>query len=166
MVLRSSTSWTVRPDVLSLVRRLNGLDHDVVLGVTTHLDPRQPGNECDRIRLGDLLALGRERVAATWDPPRCRPLMERLERVVSNVDLRDGGHGIVVIATPDLAAAHLLRVSVAERIATGAGATISILLGALHEPRSGKKRQFRQDRSTHRPWCSTGMVSGAWREDR
>jgi hypothetical protein len=134
--LGSRLSSTACERVLALVQRLDSLEHDVVLGVSTCLDHRHPGNDRDRIRLGGLLAVGRERAAATWDPPLVRPLMERLERVVPNIDLRAGGSGIVVIATPDLAAALLLPVPVAERVATGASPAISTLRNAVHAGRT------------------------------
>jgi hypothetical protein len=120
------------PDHLAvLVRSVSVTQNDVVLCVTSHLDPLNPGNDHDRIRLGDLLARGRERAATVWDRPQAGPLLDRLERVVSAVDLRNGGRGIVVIATPELASACLVPFPFTERVAIGAAATIASLRSVM-----------------------------------
>jgi hypothetical protein len=124
----SASPWTIGQHVAVLVRRLEMIQHDVVLGVTSQLDPHHPGNDHDRIRVGDLLAQSRERAATAWDRPRSLPLLDRLERVVAGVDLRDGGHGIVVVATPDLASACFVPVPMGERVTIGAAATVRTLL--------------------------------------
>jgi hypothetical protein len=55
-------------------------------------------------------------------------ILDRLERVVAAVDLRNGGRGIVVIATPDRASACLVPFPVTEGVAVGAAATMRALL--------------------------------------
>jgi hypothetical protein len=117
------------PHVTVLAQRLEATRHDAVLGVTSHLDSRHPGSDQDRIRLGDLLARGRERAVAAWDRPRARPLLERLERAVSAIDLRDGGHGIFVVATPDLSTACLVPFPLADEVVIGVAATMRVLAG-------------------------------------
>jgi hypothetical protein len=136
-----------------------------VLGVTSPLDPHHPGNDHDRIRVGDLLAHSRERAAAAWDRRRSLPLLDRLERVVAAVDLRDGGHGIVVFATPEVASACLMPVPMAERVTIGTAATMRALVGILNRCTGAGTRVARHDRAaqppTHPPAHPQHVSAGA-----
>jgi hypothetical protein len=60
--------------------------------------------------------------------------------VVSGLDLREGGRGIVVVATPHLATARLVSFALAEGVALGATATMRALAGADHEHTGARTR--------------------------
>jgi hypothetical protein len=122
--------------MIDIVNRLLQVEADLVVTVTAPLDRRRPGNDEDRIRLRNLLTDARRQVLAAWDSRAADPLLERLDAAAAGVALDRGAHGVVIVATPDTAEAHLLPFPVREAVALGrTPATRFLVQGLRRTPR-------------------------------
>lgn len=121
--------------MIDVVNKLLNLEADLVVTITTPLDRCRPGNDEDRIRLRNLLTDARRRVLATWDARRAGPLLDGLD-AAAGLELAGGAHGLVVVATSDMAEAHLLPFPVREAVALGTTpATRFLVQGLRRTPR-------------------------------
>jgi hypothetical protein len=119
-----------------VVNRLLDIEDDLVVTVTTPLDRRRPFNEGDRIRLRNLLAEARTEVLDLQPTPAARHVLDRLTTAAAELDLGAGAHGAVVVATPQLAEAHVLPFPVRAAVAVGrTPATRYLLQGLRRSPR-------------------------------
>jgi hypothetical protein len=122
--------------MLDVVNALLEVEADLVVTITAPLDRRRPGNDEDRIRLRNLVTDARRQVLATWDPRTARPLLDRLDAAVAGVELAGGAHGLIVVATPDMAQAQLLPFPVRAVVALeGTPATRFLVQGLRRSPR-------------------------------
>lgn len=120
----------------AVVDRLLGINADLVVTVTTPLDRRRPGNDEDRIRLRNLLAAARTEVLDRWEPTDAASVLDRLDAAASTLDLGAGAHGAVIVATRELAEAHLLSFPVREAVSVATTpATRFLLQGLRRSPR-------------------------------
>jgi hypothetical protein len=117
--------------IYDLVSRLVRIEADPVVTITAGLDRRRPGNDEDRIRLRNLHDEARRQVLETRSPREARPLLDGLDRAVDEVDLAAGAHGVIVVATPEQAEAHLLPFPVADGVSVDATAATRYLVQGL-----------------------------------
>ncbi len=119
--------------IRELVDRLLKVDSDLVVTVTAPLDRRRPHNDEDRIRFRNLLIDAHHRVLAVRDDQRARALLDHMDAAAADVELGAGAHGVVVVATSEMAEAHLLPFPVSEAVALGTtAATRSLVQGLAH----------------------------------
>jgi len=122
--------------MLDLVNQLLDVEAEVVVTITTPLDRRRPGNDEDRIRLRNLLAEARKRVAEEVDGADARSLVDGLDRAAAELDLASGADGAVIVATPTMAEAHLVGFPVKEAVSLGTTpATRFLVQGLRRSPR-------------------------------
>ncbi len=122
--------------IRELVDRLLKVEADLVVTVTAPLDRRRPRNDEDRIRFRNLLIDAHHRVLAVRDDQRARALLDHMDAAAADVELGAGAHGVVVVATSEMAEAHLLPFPVSEAVALGTtAATRSLVQGLVRTPR-------------------------------
>jgi hypothetical protein len=122
--------------MIDVVHKLLNLKADLVVTITTPLDRRRPGNDADRIRLRNQLADARRQVLATGDAQRAGQLLDHLDAVATGVELGAGAHGLVVVATAEMAEAHLLPFPVRAAVDLGTTpATRFLVQGLRRTPR-------------------------------
>jgi len=119
-----------------VVDELLEVDADLVVTITAPLDRRRPANDEDRIRLRNLLTEARRQVLATWDGSRARPLLDHLDEAAARLEPGGGAHGVVIVATSDMAKARLLPFPVREGVSLGSTpATRYLVQGLRRSPR-------------------------------
>ena len=122
--------------MLDVVDKLLNLEADLVVTITAPLDRRRPGNDADRIRLRNLMADATSQSLARWGGARAGPILDRLDGAAANVEQGGGAHGVVIVATSDMAEAHLLPFPVRAAVALGSTpATRFLVQGLRRSPR-------------------------------
>jgi hypothetical protein len=102
--------------MIDVVNRLLQVEADLVVTITAPLDRRRPDSDADRIRLRNLLADARRQVLAIRDARQARALLDGLDTAGAGVEFNRGAHGVVIVATSDMAEAHLLPFPVPEAV--------------------------------------------------
>lgn len=123
-----------KQQMLDVVTRLLNVQADLVVTITAPLDRRRPHNEADRIALRNLVADATAQVRERSDDPK--PIVAKLDEAAGSVDLVGSAHGVVIVATAELAEAHLLQFPVVTAVELGTTpATRSLVQGLRRSPR-------------------------------
>jgi len=115
---------------------LLAIDSDLVVTITAPLDRRRPANDEDRIRMRNLLTEARRQVLASAEHSRARSLIDHLDEAAAGLEPTGGAHGVVIVATSDMAEARLLPFPVREAVSLGSTpATRYLVQGLRRSPR-------------------------------
>ncbi len=120
----------------SLVDDLLKVEADLVVTITAPLDRHRPHNDHDRIELRNLFTNARGQVREAVGDDAATPILRRLDAALATIDMGGGAHGVVVVATADWSAAHLLSFPVRSAVALGpTPATRFLVQGLRRSPR-------------------------------
>lgn len=117
--------------MIDVVQTLLKVEADLVVTVTTPLDRRRPGNDEDRIRLRNLIDEAHHQVLDRWDAERATSLLARLDEAAASVELGEGAHGLVIVATTEMGAAHLLPFPVRDAVSLATTPATRLLIQGL-----------------------------------
>jgi hypothetical protein len=117
--------------MIDFVNRLLSIEADLVVTITSPLDRRQPGNDKDRIRLRNLVSDARRQVLEVQDVKSAEPLLAQLDAHANGVELGQGAHGVVIVATATKGEAQLLPFPVREAVTLATTPATRLLIQGL-----------------------------------
>lgn len=123
--------------MFEFIGELLKLEADLVVTVTSPLDPTRLGNDEDRIRLRNQLAEARRQVQERMDGRDAKPVIENLDAAANSIEIRGGFYGVVIVATADHHEAHLVPFPIQESVLLATTpATRFLIQGMRRSPRS------------------------------
>lgn len=119
----------------ALVDKLVRLDADLVVTITADVDASWPGSDANRIKIDNLVAEARRRVAAS-DAPDARVLLANLDDAASRVAPDRSTQGIVIVVTSDVSDVYNVPFPIRDAVTLGSTpATRFLVQGLRRSPR-------------------------------